>query len=479
MIINQLRVTNLRAFHEAEFNFHPGMNLLVGVNGVGKSTVLDAIRILLSQMMPKISDSTSIPIDFKNDDISITKKFLTSKLTFGLGQKQYSYSIQRTSSRINFKITEQCLTKLSSKEVPNSILTKLKSLEEEILEKNDFLKKFKDAIGESQAEQFKKLILENAKLPTGFSQAGIWLFPPIDTKKKQLSPEEIDQKTMEELSFIRSQNPLPIFYSPHRSTLKPSLLAKNGISSVHSKALEIRYQLNLNEFVNWWIAYEALAKEGVEPGQTVLKALEEAVSQFTGCSNLHAVSKPKKTLLIKKSGLMLDVQQLSDGERGILALVLDLTRRLAQANPYLENPAKDGKAIVLIDELDLHLHPKWQRTIVGQLTRTFPNCQFIATTHSPQIISSVSPENIILLEPGKLPIRPDQSLGMDTNWILKFLMETDERDHKYQIELEEIEKLIEDDEYEIAQDRIDKLRGTIGVFPDLVRLQTKIDFFTS
>ncbi|KAM3100867.1 AAA family ATPase [Phormidesmis sp. 146-35] len=92
----------------------------------------------------------------------------------------------------------------------------------------------------------------------------------------------------------------------------------------------------------------------------------------------------------------MDVRQLSDGERSVLALVLDLARGLSQANPILENSLQ-GKAVVLIDELDLHLHPIWQRTIVAKLTQTFPNCQFIATTHSPQIVGEVKPPGLSLI----------------------------------------------------------------------------------
>ena len=93
------------------------------------------------------------------------------------------------------------------------------------------------------------------------------------------------------------------------------------------------------------------------------------------------------------------VRQLSDGERGILAFVLDLTRRFAQANPNFTDPASEAEAIVLIDEIDLHLHPKWQRQIIHNLTTTFPCCQFIATTHSPQVVASVEPDQVHLLAP--------------------------------------------------------------------------------
>ena len=89
-----------------------------------------------------------------------------------------------------------------------------------------------------------------------------------------------------------------------------------------------------------------------------------------------------------------EFSQLSDGERGILALVLDLTRRLAQANPHLDDPAAEAEAVVLIDEIDLHLHPTWQRTIMAYLSERFPRTQFVVTAHSPLVVQAASDANI-------------------------------------------------------------------------------------
>jgi len=142
--------------------------------------------------------------------------------------------------------------------------------------------------------------------------------------------------------------------------------------------------------------------------------------------NLRPDPESDSRLLIDHGRITLDVSQLSDGERGVLALVLDLARRLSQANPSLGDPLRDGEAIVLIDEIDLHLHPKWQSTIVEHLTGVFPRCQFIATTHSPQIVAAVEPEQVLLLTKTEV-VSPDRSLGMDSNWILRHIMEADDR----------------------------------------------------
>jgi predicted ATP-binding protein involved in virulence len=137
-------------------------------------------------------------------------------------------------------------------------------------------------------------------------------------------------------------------------------------------------------------------------------------------------------MTVKKQGQELIVNQLSDGEKCSLAMVGDLARRLAITNPGLRNPL-EGSAVVLIDEIELHLHPKWQREIIPALTRTFPNCQFIITTHSPQVISQVKPDGIYILEAtpeGIVAKQPESSFGRDSNRILEDLMDVSERPQK-------------------------------------------------
>lgn len=94
-------------------------------------------------------------------------------------------------------------------------------------------------------------------------------------------------------------------------------------------------------------------------------------------------------LAVDRAGETLDITQLSDGYRTLLGLVMDLASRLAMANPHLDDPLA-AEAVVMIDEVDLHLHPAWQRRVVEDLLRTFPNTQFILTTHSPFIVESVN-----------------------------------------------------------------------------------------
>ena len=93
--------------------------------------------------------------------------------------------------------------------------------------------------------------------------------------------------------------------------------------------------------------------------------------------------------VVKQGTELFIITQLSDGYKTLLGMVIDLSARMAMANPHLDEPLA-AEAIVMIDELDLHLHPQWQQRITGDLLRAFPNTQFIISTHSPYIVESVN-----------------------------------------------------------------------------------------
>jgi predicted ATP-binding protein involved in virulence len=123
------------------------------------------------------------------------------------------------------------------------------------------------------------------------------------------------------------------------------------------------------------------------------------------------------------------------------------------------------------------LHPKWQRRIIGDLRRTFPKIQFICTTHSPQIIGEAKPDEIILLRGGQTE-HESQSYGMDSNWILKNIMGSSDRNAEVAKELDTIFELIEEGDFDEAREHIDALRAKIGEHPSLVRADTIIDRYT-
>lgn len=127
----------------------------------------------------------------------------------------------------------------------------------------------------------------------------------------------------------------------------------------------------------------------------------------------------------------LPLTMLATGTKIAAGLAIDLSSRMARANPHLgaEDLLEQTPGIVLVDEVDLHLHPKWQRKIVPALRQTFPRVQFILTTHSPQVISTVEAENIRILPGGTAtePGRVDYSEGVLPNIILEDIQGTDPR----------------------------------------------------
>ncbi|WP_234918195.1 AAA family ATPase, partial [Vibrio anguillarum] len=128
---------------------------------------------------------------------------------------------------------------------------------------------------------------------------------------------------------------------------------------------------------------------------------------------------------IDKNGEPFDVAQLSQGEKSLMALIGDIARRLSVMNPELKNPL-EGDGIVVIDEVDMHLHPKWQRSLIKQLTTTFPKCQFVLSTHSPLVISDCKNVLAYLIGDEEL-IQLPSLYGQDANTVLLEIMDTDIR----------------------------------------------------
>ncbi len=174
-------------------------------------------------------------------------------------------------------------------------------------------------------------------------------------------------------------------------------------------------------------------------------------------------------LSIKKDELTLNVNQLSDGEKRILVLFIDITRRLTTAAK--QNKQKEilkGTGIVLIDEIEQHLHPKWQRMLLPTLKQLFPNLQFVATTHSPQVLSYVPNGCAFTLENGKA--YPQNTYGRNNEWILEAVMDDVNRPKEVQAKLDAYFTAIKDDHTEIALELRKELETLIGADePELLK----------
>jgi hypothetical protein len=144
-------------------------------------------------------------------------------------------------------------------------------------------------------------------------------------------------------------------------------------------------------------------------------------------------------------------------------MVGDLARRLAIANPEMEKPEL-GSGVVLIDEIELHLHPKWQRMVIPALLRTFPNCQFIITTHSPQVLGEVKDGKIYRLANTESGVTAEivRTYGRDSNRILEDEMGVPKRSQEIKDGLRDLFRLIDDGNLPKARELQTFLKEEIG-----------------
>ena len=294
-------------------------------------------------------------------------------------------------------------------------------------------------------------------------------------------PSADKDELAKQLKEDRSQ-PLAAFYSTTRllSKLPPTLPKTKDISAAtaYDKALS-QLEVSLNDFANWYRVLESDAMPASK--DRLFQQLEQAIKTFLPeVSNLSLHDSRPPRFSVSKNDQLLFLEQLSDGERGLLALVFDLTRRLAIANPESDDPIAEGVALVLIDEIELHLHPKWQRDVLQRLRDTFKACQFIITTHSPMVLGEVPARCVRFLEfvDGKVKVfTPSEAYGMDANRILQEFMGASVRNRQVEADLNTLFELIDDEKLSEARELIGGLERKLGPQePELSRASSLIRF---
>lgn len=227
-------------------------------------------------------------------------------------------------------------------------------------------------------------------------------------------------------------------------------------SSISEDMLE-RISQNLSKDNEIW---QALVEMKASSRDRQLTAVRSAIAHFMPeFTDLRVRRKPHLHMSVNKNGETLNVLQLSQGEKSLMALVGDIARRLAMMNPSLENPL-EGDGIVLIDEVDMHLHPTWQRTLIARLTKTFPHCQFVLTTHSPLVISDHKDLLVYQLEDGAITLL-SSLYGQDANSVLMDVMHTDVRNSDVNRKLNDLLDAIHDRELDQARTLLAELEAEL------------------
>ena len=177
--------------------------------------------------------------------------------------------------------------------------------------------------------------------------------------------------------------------------VKPKLAKKSKMDPLDSYEVRLNNGHNFSKFFTWFreaedLENEELRDKGTFVPDSQLNAVRDALGRVSPDYSHFRVSRNPRDFLMDKDGQQFSINQLSDGEKCYLTLVGDIARMLAMTNRGEANPLL-GKGCILIDEVDLHLHPVWQSEILGRLTQIFPGCQFVITTHSPFVVSNVRP----------------------------------------------------------------------------------------
>lgn len=328
MKIKTLEINNFRALDHLEIDLGSRLTLLVGENGTGKTSVLDALSIGLGAVLSYLPQVTGF--SFKNTDITQTDNgkapYTRVKITVGK-DLVWDRTLRRDKSS------------KTSEKIPNNIgLTQLKQYVEQ-----GILNPFNDNI-KFQLPVFSYYGVSRALLDVPLRRRGF--------------PKNHQQ-----------------FEALHNSLNSSSRFKSSFVWFYNKENEEQRKQKELRDF------------DYVLPELEVVRKAITTV--FPDISEPHIMLNPLR-FAVRFKGKTLDIMQLSDGYKTLLSLVIDLASRMALANPHMGKESLEAPAIVMIDEVDLHLHPEWQRRVIGDLLRTFPNTQFIFTTHSPYIVESVN-----------------------------------------------------------------------------------------
>lgn len=397
MNLQEVKLTNFKAFDSLDLELDGRSTVLAGVNGVGKSTVLAAIAYVMRIWLNRLNPAQGRAFETIPPDV------------ISLGAAEASISC-----KIYLNGVEYMLARSRKAPVANS---RGKGQSSTTKQYDAFIKSFRDTYLDSETR-------------------GMPIFVHYGVN--------------------RSVTSIPMGRIEDSLNDKLSALARAADS-----------ETNFQKFFEWYREQEA--EEAIETRENdgyhnrSLALVREVIGDMVaGVTDLHVRRNPTRMTAVK-DGKEIRVDLLSDGEKCTLALFGDLVKRLVLANPGADNPL-EGEGVVLIDEIELHLHPSWQRQILGKLKKHFPRIQFIVSTHSPQVLGEANDEyNIFLIDGDSRDVRRVSRLDVfDSNFILEEYMGTASQNPLIGDMVEEVFQLTDNGEFEKARNAIDSLAELVG-----------------
>jgi predicted ATP-binding protein involved in virulence len=350
MRIDQLHIRNFKGFQEREFSFHPQFNLVVGINGTGKTSLLDALAVALGGWF----------LGLRGYDT----RHIRSQEVLLRGFE--AHTPQGSQAAIHWEPQFPCEIRARG-QVMGKVLSWTRAL----------------------------------NTPDG--------------RTTYVGAREIKSCAAETDSLVRTGGdvllPLISYYGTGRLWNVPreqsqvkseiDLTAKGSLSRLSGYRNSVDPRLSVADLVRWiarqsWITYQ----QGGQPSPTYTAVSKALIGCIEGASDLYFDANMGEVIVEIEGQSRQPFNNLSDGQRSMLAMAGDIAQKAVTLNPHLGESALDETpGVVLIDELDLHLHPKWQRHVIEDLRRIFPRIQFFASTHSPFLIQSLrSGEELVMLD---------------------------------------------------------------------------------
>lgn len=337
MQINRLKLTNFKGFSEFEQGLNRRFTLIVGDNGVGKSSVLDALSVAFGSFLLGIPVATARHIHQREvrefeQDFQGASEFTKAYPVIVEAEGKIRHPV------INKDINVHWKRELGSEKGRNTIRD-ARTL---------------SSIAAEAYEAVKNRANPTLPLLSYYGTGRLWQEPSVQKKKSRLSR-----------------------FDAYRNSHEPRVSSLELMGWLHSERLqEFETERPSSLLAAWSKAVEACFAEPVKV--------------------TYSPSRSRLEVRFENREQTIAYENLSHGQRNILSMIGDIAFKATILNPHLGAEAVSKvQGIVLIDEIDLHLHPKWQRIIVPALLNAFPHLQFVATTHSPFIIQSLS-EGVLL-----------------------------------------------------------------------------------
>lgn len=360
--LQELSVTNYRRFSDATFTLNPRMNVFAGKNGSGKTTLLEASNVILGAYLAAFK--TYVP-------------------------SRFVYNISRDDAHLKTQLSEDSLvlTPGGIPQYPCKVSCKV------AWEQSDHVIEFQRVL--FKADGRTKFDGSNPMQPT-----------VVEWENKISQANHLD----EEQIF-----PLVLYLSSARlwNENKSSSRDKTGVYSrtdAYTRCLDAKHGTELAfGYINQLqsVAMEENDGKPFPSYEAILRAVNIALSDELNVDEQVVFSTRYGSDIVAlktAEGTVIPFTTLSDGYRNVIKIVLDIAARMCILNPYLQGEALEKTpGVVIIDEIDLSLHPTWQKRIIGILKTLFPKIQFICATHSPFIIQSLEEGELITLDLDEQP----------------------------------------------------------------------------